>query len=118
MSKIDEAKIKEYVVFQFQRNIVNFYKNQLNIIEDLKSDHRQFINKLCTIAPKEHVKNMDYFDVDKYNYIRKKGWVSIYIIIIYLTPDNQHQMSLIIVGKHIYKHNWHCINNNTVISAY
>ena len=72
MSKIDEAKIKEYVVFQFQRNIVNFYKNQLNIIEDLKSDHRQFINKLCTIAPKEHVKNMDYFDVDKYNYIRKK----------------------------------------------
>ncbi|HBY67148.1 MAG TPA: hypothetical protein DEG69_04920 [Flavobacteriaceae bacterium] len=72
MSKIDEAKIKEYVVFQFQRNIVNFYKNQVNIIEDLKSDHRQFINKLCTIAPKEHVKNMDYFDVDKYNYIRKK----------------------------------------------
>ena len=72
MSKIDEAKIKEYVVFQFQRNIVNFYKNQLNIIEDLKSDHRQFVNKLFTIAPKEHVKNMDYFDVDKYNYIRKK----------------------------------------------
>jgi len=72
MSKIDEAKIKEYVVFQFQRNIVNFYKNQLNIIEDLKSDHKQFINKLSTIAPKEHVKNMDYFDVDKYNYIRKK----------------------------------------------
>ena len=72
MSKIDKAKVKEYIVFQFQRNIVNFYKNQLNIIEDLRQDHKQFIHKISTITSKEHIKNMDYFDVDKYNYIRKK----------------------------------------------
>ena len=72
MSDIDKAKIKEYIIFQFRRNIINFYKNQLNIIEDLKQDHKQFVHKISTIAPKEHVKNMDYFDVDKYNYIRKK----------------------------------------------
>ena len=72
MSKIDKAKVKEYIVFQFRRNIINFYKNQLNIIEDLKEDHKQFVHKVCTVAPKEHIKNMDYFDADKYNYIRKK----------------------------------------------
>jgi len=53
MSKIDKAKVKEYIVFQLRRNIINFYKNQLNIIEDLKEDHKQFVHKVCTIAPKE-----------------------------------------------------------------
>ena len=72
MSKIDEAKVKEYVIFQFRRNIINFYKNQLHIIEDLKEEHKQFIHKVSTVDTKEHVKNMDYFDADKYNYIRKK----------------------------------------------
>tara|TARA_B100000519_G_scaffold36878_1_gene26780 strand:+ start:4824 stop:5132 length:309 start_codon:yes stop_codon:yes gene_type:complete len=72
MSKIDKAKVKEYIIFQFRRNIINFYKNQLNIIEDLREDHKQFVHKVSTVAPKDHIKNMDYFDVDKYNYIRKK----------------------------------------------
>ena len=72
MSKIDKAKMKEYIVFQFRRNIINFYKHQLNIVEDLREDHKQFVHKLSTIANKEHIKNMDYFDEDKYNYIRKK----------------------------------------------
>ena len=72
MSNIDEAKLKEYIVFHFRRNIINFYKNQLNIIEDLREDHKQFVHKVSTVAPKEHIKNMDYFDVNKYNYIRKK----------------------------------------------
>tara|TARA_B100000287_G_scaffold410832_1_gene439688 strand:+ start:419 stop:727 length:309 start_codon:yes stop_codon:yes gene_type:complete len=72
MSKIDKAKMKEYIVFQFRRNIINFYKHQLNIVEDLREDHKQFVHKLSTIANKEHIKNMDYFDVNKYNYIRKK----------------------------------------------
>jgi len=72
MSDIDKAKIKEYIVFQFQRSITNFYKQQLNIVEDLRKDHQSFLKKLYTLAPKEHIKNMDYFDEDKYNYIRKK----------------------------------------------
>lgn len=72
MSKIDKAKIKEYIVFQFQRSIVNFYKDQLNIIEDLRQEHKQFVKKVSTLADRNHIKNMDYFDVDKYNYIRKK----------------------------------------------
>ena len=49
MSDIDKAKIKEYIIFQFRRNIINFYKNQLNIIEDLKQDHKQFVHKISTI---------------------------------------------------------------------
>lgn len=72
MSDIDEAKIKEYIIFQFRRSITNFYKHQLNVIEDLRQDHGAFIRKLSTLAPKEHIKNMDYFDENKYNYIRKK----------------------------------------------
>ena len=72
MSNIDEAKIKEYIIFQFQRSITNFYKQQLNIVEDLRQDHRSFIKKISTFTPKEHIKNMDYFDENKYNYIRKK----------------------------------------------
>jgi hypothetical protein len=72
MSDIDEAKIKEYITFQFRRSITNFYKHQLNVIEDLRQDHDAFIRKLSTLTSKEHIKNMDYFDDNKYNYIRKK----------------------------------------------
>jgi hypothetical protein len=72
MSDIDKAKLKEYIIFQFRRSITNFYKHQLNIIEDLRQDHRAFIKKVSTLSSKEHVKNMDYFNEDKYNYIRKK----------------------------------------------
>ena len=72
MSDIDKAKIKEYIIFQFRRSITNFYKHQLNIIEDLRQEHRSFVNKVSTLTSKEHIKNMDYFDEDKYNYIRKK----------------------------------------------
>ena len=72
MSDIDEAKIKEYIIFQLRRSITNFYKHQLNVIEDLRQDHESFVRKLSTLTNKEHVKNMDYFDDNKYNYIRKK----------------------------------------------
>ena len=72
MSNIDKAKLKDYIIFEFQRSIVNFYKRQLNIVEDIRQDHRLFVSKISTIAPRDSVKNMDYFDDKKYNYIRKK----------------------------------------------
>ena len=41
-------------------------------MEDLKLDHKIMIGKLEKQIGKEEVEKLDYFDEDKYNYLRKK----------------------------------------------
>lgn len=64
--------IKEILAFQVHRNIVNLYKRYLNLIEDLQEEHVNMLNKLNKKIDLETLKNVDYFDENKYNYIRKK----------------------------------------------
>lgn len=70
--EIDNNSIKQYVLFQINRNIVNLYKRYLNLIEDLQEEHLNMLNKLNSKIDQTTLKNIDYFDENKYNYIRKK----------------------------------------------
>jgi hypothetical protein len=64
--------IKEILTFQVHRNVVNLYKRYLNLIEDLQEEHVSMLNKLNKKIDLETLKNVDYFDENRYNYIRKK----------------------------------------------
>ena len=67
-----EKHLKEFVLFQLQRNITNLYKGFITSAEDLRFEHEQFVKKLIEsgVSP-ELVKKLDYFDAEKYNHIRK-----------------------------------------------
>jgi len=64
--------IKEIFTFQVHRNVVNLYKRYLNLVEDLQEEHVSMLNKLNKKIDLETLKNVDYFDENRYNYIRKK----------------------------------------------
>jgi hypothetical protein len=68
----NEDKLKSFVYFQIQRNIVSLYKRYINLIEDLQEDHISMLNKLNSKIDQSTLKNVDYFDENKYNYIRKR----------------------------------------------
>lgn len=69
---MDINKIKEILLFQTQRNIILLYKRYLNLVEDLQEEHINMLNKLNKKVDLETLKNIDYFDENKYNYLRKK----------------------------------------------
>lgn len=59
-------------MFQLHRNISLLYKRYLNLIEDIQEEHINMLNKLNKKIDLETLKNVDYFDDNKYNYLRKK----------------------------------------------
>jgi hypothetical protein len=67
-----DPKLKEFLLFQVQRNITSLYKRYLNLIEDIQEEHINMLNKLNSKIDQEILKNVDYFDDNKYNYLRKK----------------------------------------------
>lgn len=69
---MEEEKLKELLAFQLNRNIISLYKKYFEIIDDLKLEHEIMLKKMEAKSSKEFVKNIDYFNADKYNYIRKK----------------------------------------------
>jgi hypothetical protein len=65
--------LKQFVLFQLQRQIVNLYKKYIISTEDLRRDHLIFLKKLKDSGvPEELLNKLDYFTDDKYTYIRKK----------------------------------------------
>lgn len=71
-SGLSNDSLKDYVQFQMQRNLISLYKHHLEIIENLKVDHKFMIKKLKESFPSEAIDSFDYFDDSKYNYIRKR----------------------------------------------
>jgi hypothetical protein len=67
-----DPKLKEFLLFQVHRNIISLYKRYLNLIEDIQEEHINMLNKLNNKIDQETLKNIDYFDNNKYNYLRKK----------------------------------------------
>ena len=67
-----DPKLKEFLLFQVHRNITSLYKRYLNLIEDIQEEHINMLNKLNNKIDQETLKNVDYFDDNKYNYLRKK----------------------------------------------
>lgn len=68
----NNQKVKEYVSFQIHKSLVNLYKRYLNLIEDIREDHDNMIDKIENKIDSNTLKNIDYFDDNKYNYLRKK----------------------------------------------
>jgi len=69
---MDDEKLKEYIKFQYNRNITSLYKKYFEMIDDLKHEHEAMLKKAAEKSSEEFIKNIDYFNDDKYNYIRKK----------------------------------------------
>ncbi len=71
MSK--DIHLREFVLFQLQRNITNLYKNYIILSEELHREHKVFLKKLGDSGvSRELIKKLDYFDDSKYTYIRKR----------------------------------------------
>tara|TARA_R100000008_G_C3576595_1_gene165668 strand:+ start:618 stop:917 length:300 start_codon:yes stop_codon:yes gene_type:complete len=71
LSSHDE-KLKEYLIFQIHRNIVNLYKQHLVLLEDITVEHSSMIKKLKNHVNPDVLQDIDYLDKDKYTYLRKK----------------------------------------------
>ena len=65
-------KVKDYVSFQIHKSLVNLYKRYLNLVEDIQEDHKSMLEKLNNKIDSNTLKNIDYFDNNRYNYLRKK----------------------------------------------
>jgi hypothetical protein len=70
--KAEGISFNDYLAFQVRRSIVNLYKFQLAVVEDMRQDHLSMLKKLESKVSKEFIKDIDYFNADKYNHIRKK----------------------------------------------
>ena len=71
-NSVEGDGLKDYVTFQMQRNLISLYKHHLEVIENLRIDHQFMLKKMKQSFPKEAVDALDYFDENKYNYIRKR----------------------------------------------
>ena len=69
---MEEEKIKDYLKFQLNRNVISLYKKYFEMVDDLRQEHKLMLQKIEKVSSKEFVENIDYFNEDKYNYIRKK----------------------------------------------
>ena len=67
-----DLDIKGYVLFHLQRNITSLFKRYIVTTEDLLREHRAMLKKVEKETSKDFVENIDYFDEDKYVYLRKK----------------------------------------------
>jgi hypothetical protein len=72
MMALTSDKIKEYILFQTNRNIVHFYKKYLHIMEDIAKDHDIMLLKIQKETSKDFSENINYLTAEKYHYIRKK----------------------------------------------
>ena len=69
---LESKEIRDFVSFQINRHVKNLYKKYIVITEDLQQEHREFSEKIEGATSDAFIKNIDYFNEKKYNYIRKK----------------------------------------------
>ena len=67
-----DSNLKEFALVQVKRNITNLYKNYIILAEELQKDHDIFLKKIEKHVPAEYIKDVDYFDSNRYNYLRKR----------------------------------------------
>lgn len=72
VDKYHSDQLKELLIFQINRGIVNLYKKYFLIIQDLKQEHEILLKKVAEETSPDFPQKIDYFSEDKYNYIRKK----------------------------------------------
>ena len=72
VDKYHSNQLKELLIFQINRGIINLYKKYFLIIQDLKQEHEILLEKVAQETSPDFPQKIDYFTEDKYNYIRKK----------------------------------------------
>ena len=72
VDKFHSGQLKELLIFQINRGIVNLYKKYFLIIQDIKQEHETLLEKVAKETSPDFSQKIDYFTEDKYNYIRKK----------------------------------------------
>jgi hypothetical protein len=72
VDKYHSGQLKELLIFQINRGIVNLYKKYFLIIQDIKQEHETLLGKVAQETSPDFSQKIDYFTEDKYNYIRKK----------------------------------------------
>ena len=56
---MDDEKLKEYLKFQYSRNIITLYKKYFEMIDDLKQDHDLLLKKVAESSSEDFAKNID-----------------------------------------------------------
>lgn len=69
---MEDERLKGYLAFQLNRNIISLYKKLFEIVEDVKQEHSAMLEKVEKKTSKEFVESVDYLSDNKVNYIRKK----------------------------------------------
>lgn len=69
---MEEEKVKAYILSLLNRQIVSFYKRNLDFLNEIKFEHTSMLEKLLHLIPEEELKKIDYFDDNRYNLYRKK----------------------------------------------
>ena len=69
---MEDERLKGYLAFQLNRNIISLYKKLFEIVEDVKQEHSAMLEKVEKKTSKEFVESIDYLSDNKVNYIRKK----------------------------------------------
>lgn len=69
---MEEEKVKAYILSLLNRQIVSFYKRNLDFLNEIKFEHTSMLEKLLHSIPEEELKKIDYFDDNRYNLYRKK----------------------------------------------
>ena len=69
------TKPEEILRFQINRNVINFYKNMLILLEDIDGEHSIALQKLYDNLPNEYknyVNLADYLTEEKFGILRSK----------------------------------------------
>lgn len=69
---MEDERLKDYMAFQLNRNVISLYKKLFEIVEDVKQEHSAMLEKVEKKTSKEFVESIDYLSDNKVNYIRKK----------------------------------------------
>ena len=69
---MNNLDLREYILFHIRRNITSLFKSYIIITEDLQKEHEILLKKVEEKLGPDFAKNIDYFDSNKYTYIRKK----------------------------------------------
>lgn len=69
---MDDKGIKSILLFQVCKDLTNFCKKQLILLEDLQNDHNHMVKKLDQFVEPEILNAINYFDDNKFKHERKR----------------------------------------------
>ena len=69
---MEEERLKDFLAFQLNRNVVSLYKKLFEVIDDIKHEHAEMLKKVERETSKKFVEDIDYLTDNRLAYVRKK----------------------------------------------